>query len=140
MPYLQIILQALGVIMLADFVAGFVHWLEDAYGTEETPVIGPLMIKPNIVHHHYPRLFTKNNWWQSSWDLLLLGVVILSGAAWLGYLSWQLGLFVLININANQIHKWSHMTRAEVGPIVAFFQDIHVFRIDCAVGICLSFK
>ncbi len=128
MAILQIILQALGVIMLADFVAGLAHWLEDAYGTEKTPFFGPLMIKPNIVHHHYPRLFTKNNWWQSSWDLLLLGVVILGGAAWLGYLSWQLVLFVVININANQIHKWSHMTRAEVGPIVAFLQDIHVLQ------------
>ncbi|MEY4798577.1 MAG: hypothetical protein RI978_878, partial [Verrucomicrobiota bacterium] len=72
MTLLLIILQALGVVMLADFVAGLVHWLEDAYGTEKTPLFGPLMIKPNMVHHHYPRLFTKNNWWQSSWDLLLL--------------------------------------------------------------------
>lgn len=37
MTLLLIILQALGVVMLADFVAGLVHWLEDAYGTEKTP-------------------------------------------------------------------------------------------------------
>ena len=128
MAILQIILQALGVIMLADFVAGLVHWLEDAYGTEKTPFFGSLMIEPNIVHHHYPRLFTKNNWWQSSWDLLGIGLFILATAAWLGCFTWQVALFVAISVNANQVHKWSHMTRAEVGPVVAFLQDIRVLQ------------
>ena len=36
--------QALGIVMLADFAAGIIHWLEDAYFTEDTPVIGPLFI------------------------------------------------------------------------------------------------
>jgi hypothetical protein len=128
MHTLQTILQALGVILLADFVAGLVHWLEDAYGTEATPVIGALMIKPNIIHHHYPRHFTKNNWWQSSWDLLALGMIILGLAACFGYFNWQVVLFILISVNSNQVHKWSHMTRAEVGPVVAFLQDIRVLQ------------
>ena len=102
---LLIALQALGVILLADFVAGLVHWLEDAYGSEDTPLVGSLLIKPNIVHHHYPRFFTKLSWWQSSWDLLLVGAAILGGAAWLDTLTWQVGLFVIISVNANQVHK-----------------------------------
>lgn len=125
---LPIALQALGVILLADFVAGLVHWLEDAYGSEDTPLVGPLLIKPNIVHHHHPRFFTKLSWWQSSWDLLLVGAAILGGAAWLDTLTWQVGLFVIISVNANQVHKWSHMTRAEVGPVVAFLQDVRVLQ------------
>lgn len=120
---LLIALQALGVVLLADFVAGLVHWLEDAYGSEDTPLVGPLLIKPNIVHHHHPRFFTKLSWWQSSWDLLLVGAAILGVAAWLDALTWQVGLFAIISVNANQIHKWSHMSRAEVGPVVAFLQD-----------------
>lgn len=123
-----LIVQLLGVVMLADFVAGVVHWLQDAYGSEETPLIGPLLIKPNIAHHHFPRFFTRLTWWQSSWDLLLVGVVILGVAAWCGWLNWQVVLFVAISINANQVHKWSHMTRAEVGPLIAFLQDIKVLQ------------
>jgi ubiquitin-conjugating enzyme E2 variant len=128
MHSLQTILQALSVVLLSDFVAGVVHWLEDAYGSEDTPVVGPLLVKPNIVHHHYPRVFTKLSWWQSSWDLLAIGGVILGVAAWLGCFNWQVGLFVLISVNANQVHKWSHMTRAEVGPVIAFLQDIRVLQ------------
>jgi len=105
MHTLQLLLQALGVILLADFLAGLIHWLEDAYGTEDTPVIGPLVIRPNIVHHHYPRFFTKLTWWQSSWDLLIIGALIIGGAAWAGALTWHVWLFVLLSINANQVHK-----------------------------------
>jgi ubiquitin-conjugating enzyme E2 variant len=123
---LLIALQALGVVLLADFVAGLVHWLEDAYGSEDTPLVGPLLIKPNIVHHHHPRFFTKLSWWQSSWDLLLVGAAILGVAASLDALTWQVGLFAIISVNANQIHKWSHMSRAEVGPVVAFLQDCRI--------------
>jgi hypothetical protein len=126
MAALLFLLQFLGVVLLADFVAGVVHWLQDAYGTEQTPLIGKHLIEPNIVHHHYPRYFTRLTWWQSSWDLVLVGIGILGGAAALGHLNWQVGLFVVISVNANQVHKWSHMTRAEVGPIVAFLQDCRI--------------
>lgn len=120
--------QAFGLILLADFIAGFVHWLEDAYGRAETPVLGPLLIRPNIVHHHYPRFFTRFNWWQSSWDLVLVGAAILALGWWLGFLSWQLWVIVLVSANANQVHKWSHRTRAENGRIISFLQDIRVLQ------------
>jgi ubiquitin-conjugating enzyme E2 variant len=128
MRTLTLLLQAVGTVLLADFVSGFVHWLEDAYGTEHTPIVGPHLIKPNIIHHHYPRYFTKLNWWRSSWDLLLIGGAIVGGAAWAGVLTWHVWLFVLISVNANQVHKWAHMTRAEVGPIVAFLQDCWILQ------------
>ncbi len=120
--------QALGLVLLADFVAGIVHWLEDAYGTEETPVVGPLLIRPNIVHHHFPRHFTRLTWWQSSWDLVLLGALLLAAGWYWDFLSWQLGLFVAVSANANQVHKWSHRTRAENGRFISFLQDIRVLQ------------
>ena len=128
MHTLLILLQALGVILLADFLAGVIHWLEDAYGTEDTPVLGPLVIRPNIVHHHYPRFFTKLTWWQSSWDLLLIGLLMIGGAAWAGVLTWHVWLFVLLSINANQVHKWSHQTRSENGPVISFLQDYWILQ------------
>jgi hypothetical protein len=120
--------QVFGLVLLADLVAGVVHWLEDAYGTEKTPIVGPLFIRPNIVHHHFPRFFTRLTWWQSSWDLALLGALGL-GVAWgFGCLTWQLALFVVVGVNANQVHKWAHRTRTENGPVISFFQDIHVLQ------------
>ena len=120
--------QALGIVMLADFAAGVVHWIEDAYFDADTPVIGPLVIKPNIIHHHLPRHFTKLNWWQSSADLLAIGLLLLGAGWWFGFLSWQLWLFVAISVNANQVHKWSHRTHAENGPVISWLQDIRVLQ------------
>lgn len=128
MQTLIILLEIVAVLMAADFVAGVIHWLQDAYGTEDTPVVGQLLIRPNIIHHHYPRFFTRLTWWQSSWDLLLLGALILAVAAWAGHVSWQLWLFVAVSVNANQVHKWSHRTRAENGRIISFLQDIRVLQ------------
>lgn len=123
-----ILVQIVLVAALADFVAGIVHWLEDAYFTEDTPVIGPLFIKPNILHHHQPRYFTRLTWWQSSQDLLLAGVLLLFGAWTFGLLTWQLWLFVAISVNANQVHKWSHRTRTENGWLISKLQDWHILQ------------
>jgi len=128
MNLLSLLAQALGVVILADFAAGVVHWLEDAYGSEDTPVVGALLIRPNIVHHHCPRYFTRLSWWQSSWDLLLLGALIVGGAAWADVLTWHVWLFAILCVNANQVHKWSHMSRAEVGPLVSFLQDCWILQ------------
>ncbi|MBW8781963.1 MAG: hypothetical protein JF599_08760 [Verrucomicrobia bacterium] len=120
---LLIPLQIIAIIALADFVSGIIHWAEDAYGTEETPVFGRLLIRPNIVHHHYPRFFTRFTWFQSSWDLLILGVAVLAGAWAFDVLTWQVWLFVTVSVNANEVHKWSHRTRAENGALISKLQD-----------------
>jgi hypothetical protein len=113
------VIQITLIAMLADFVAGLIHWAEDAYFTEDTPIIGPLVIKPNTVHHHLPRYFTRLSWWKSSALLVGIGALGLVGAALLGVLSWQLVVFIVISINANHVHELSHRTRAVNGWFVS---------------------
>ena len=128
---LQLLLIAAQVVViagLADFVAGLVHWAEDAYFSENTPVIGKRIIEPNIVHHHLPRYFTRLSWWESSAELVLVGALILAVAWPLGLLTWQLMLFVVISINANEIHKMSHRSRAENGWLISALQDWHILQ------------
>ena len=125
---LLIALQIVLIVGLADFVAGVVHWAEDAYFTENTPVIGQQIIKPNIVHHHFPRYFTKLSWWESAAELVLVGVVLLAIAWPLGLISWQLILFVAVSINANEIHKMAHRTREENGRFISLLQDWRILQ------------
>ena len=125
---LLIAAQIVLVVGLADFVAGVVHWAEDAYFTEETPVIGPTIIVPNIVHHHLPRYFTRLSWWESSAELVLAGLVLIAIAWPLGLLSWQLFLFVGVSVNANEIHKMAHRTRAENGWFISKLQDWRILQ------------
>ncbi|MEO6875027.1 MAG: fatty acid desaturase CarF family protein [Opitutaceae bacterium] len=132
---LSIAAQIVLVTALADFIAGAIHWAEDAYFTEGTPIVGPLFIRPNIVHHHHPRFFTHLTWWQSSWDLVLVGLGMILVACPLGFLSWQLALFAVLSINANEIHKWSHRTRKENGRIISALQDWKILQTPRHHGI-----
>lgn len=125
---LFISLQVLGVILLAEFAAGVVHWFEDAYIREDTPLIGNLIGRPNVIHHHLPRHMTRNNWWQSSWDLLLISAGIILMAWALDCLTWHVWLFAAISTNANEFHKWAHRTRRENGRIITFLQDVRLLQ------------
>ena len=121
-------LQAAGVILAADFVAGLVHWFEDAYIREDTPWVGRAIGRPNTLHHHLPRWMTRNSWWQSNRELLIGAALLVAGAAALGCLTWQILLFAVVAGNANEVHKWSHRTRRENGRLITLLQRLRVLQ------------
>lgn len=120
--------QFLATVFVAEFVAGLVHWFEDAYIRDHTPLIGRFIGRPNTIHHHYPRYMTRHSWWQSSWDLALLATILLVGAWGCGWLTWYVCLFAILAANANEFHKWEHRTRKENGRLISFLQDIKILQ------------
>jgi ubiquitin-conjugating enzyme E2 variant len=122
------IIKGLACIVVADFLSGFFHWLEDAYGREHWPVSGRHITIPNIRHHNDPGYFTRHNWLETARVLLVMGSAILAGAWALGLLSWHIVLVVAVGVNANEIHKWAHRTRRQNGRLVSFFQDSGVLQ------------
>ncbi|HTR41289.1 MAG TPA: fatty acid desaturase CarF family protein [Pseudomonadales bacterium] len=125
---LLFLFKFVATVLAADFVGGLVHWLEDAYIREGTPIIGKHVARPNIVHHHYPRYMVRHTWWQSSRDLFLMSAALLLGAWFMGLLSWEVWLFAILSTNANEFHKWEHRSRKENGPIISFLQDIRILQ------------
>lgn len=117
-----------GVVLLADFLSGFFHWLEDSYGREDFPITGRLYTKPNIRHHHEPRYFVRHNWFQCSWDLALLSFIIVLVAWSLQALTWEVWLFAVLAANANEFHKWAHRTRKENGPWISLLHDLRLIQ------------
>src|SRR5579871_1792573 len=106
-----ILVKIVRAVFAAEFVSGVVHWFEDAYVREDTPLIGKRVARPNIVHHHFPRFMTRHTWWQSSYDLVLLSTILVVVAWACGVLNWEILLFAIIAANANELHKWEHRTR-----------------------------
>ncbi len=126
--YITLSLEAFGVVLAADLVAGLVHWAEDAYIREDTPLLGTWIGRPNVVHHHLPRRMARNTWWQSNRELLLAMGLMVAIASLLGCLTWHVWLFALVGGNANEVHKWSHRTRRENSRLINWLQDLYILQ------------
>jgi ubiquitin-conjugating enzyme E2 variant len=115
-------------VLVADFLSGLFHWVEDSYFSADTPVVGRYIIAPNIEHHADPRAFLRNSWWESTWVSLLIGGVV-SLLAWgLGQWHWTVGVTMLIAAHANTVHKWAHRSRSENGALIVALQRLRVIQ------------
>jgi hypothetical protein len=118
-------------VLLADFVSGMVHWLEDAYvrfkPQRKLALLNTIALE-NDLHHRRPREFLKRSWWSSSWDLVLLGAIVLAAAHALGCLNGPVVVFVLLAVNANQFHKWTHRNPRENPLLVTLLQRAHLLQ------------
>jgi ubiquitin-conjugating enzyme E2 variant len=123
----HIAVEVVATVAAADLVSGTVHWIEDAYARPGVPLLGRLA-EDNLRHHARPRDFLAKSWWESSWDLMLVSAAVIAGAAALGWLTWHVVLFAVLVTNANQIHKWAHMSRSELPRAVHWLQRACVLQ------------
>jgi len=115
-------------VVTADFVSGLVHWWEDTYGKRSWPILGRLVIKPNIEHHARPRSFLAHGVWKSIDIQVVLGLVILAAAYPIGWLSPELALVVVLMVAANVTHRWAHATARENGPFISSLQRLKLVQ------------
>ena len=85
-------------------------------------------MRHNIVHHHDPRAFVGKSWYRSARSTLVLSGIGLALAAAAGCFNWMTVLVAILCANSNQIHKWSHRTRRENGPIIVALQQARVLQ------------
>ncbi len=102
--------------LTADFLSGFVHFLGDSFGDENTPYVGPAFIFPFRDHHVDPKGITRHDFVETNGNNCLVSLPILLYCFFAPLESevfpWSrlFWLFVLIGIFfTNQIHKWAHL-------------------------------
>jgi ubiquitin-conjugating enzyme E2 variant len=128
LPILEYTLYVIACIFIADFLSGFFHWLEDAYGQPDWSITGAWITQPNILHHHNPGYFTRHSWLKSAEVLLVLVSTALALSYFLGFINWMIWLVALIGVNANEIHKWAHRSKAENGRLITFLQRVGLLQ------------
>lgn len=116
------------MILLADFLSGLFHWLEDSYGDESWPLIGRFVTQANVLHHFDPRHMTTHSWFASARVPLALAAGCLAFAYAVGVLTWPAWLLAFLTVNSNEVHKWAHKSRAENGRLIAFVQSLGVIQ------------
>ncbi len=123
MIYLMFAIKLFLLILLTDFVTGFVHFWIDQYGREEMPIVGKSVIHLNINHHKNPMDMTNRSYLQLTWSSWVLGFVIL--LLWFlsfGKLDWEIVFLVVYGSQGNIIHKWAHQTKSQNGSVITLLQ------------------
>lgn len=115
-------------VLVADFLTGCLHWVEDSYFGPETPIIGRHVIAPNLEHHRDPRAFLRNSWWESTWVSLLIATCACAALWAVGLWHWTVGVTLLIAAHGNTVHKWAHRSRTENGRLIVALQQLRIIQ------------
>lgn len=121
---LEVSLTLVLILLAADFLSGFFHWVEDSYGSEDWPIIGSFVTQANVLHHFDPRHMTAHSWWDSARIPLILSTILLCLAYLLGFFGWPLCLLAVMAANSNEVHKWAHRSKSENGKVVTLLQRL----------------
>jgi hypothetical protein len=111
-----------------DFLSGFVHWLEDSYGSPDTPYLGRHIIAPNVLHHFEPRTFTKSSLWERNHVLWPFLAFVIAGLILRGAFSPFWLYFCLFASISGEAHVWAHRTRRENGWLITSLQRTYLVQ------------
>ncbi len=128
-PLLQIILG----YILADFLVGIGHWLEDTYLDYNTKIpFFDIIAKSNELHHYFPRTIVGRTYFENIESnfiitfVIFVFFVIFFSKSLSAYPFFYASLF-LFAVFSNVIHKWSHMRECELPGIILFLQNTGIF-------------
>lgn len=114
--------------LLADFISGVIHWLEDTYGKPGMfkGILDKHVIYPNIAHHQYPYKITSGTYYQTNSVSILIASTV-AAILFIGHLgTWKLYLLIAVASQFNQIHKWAHSQSPP--KLIAFLQSLGILQ------------
>lgn len=114
-------------VLIADFLTGIFHWIEDTYFSEDTPLIGRI-IQLNRLHHDDPMDMCKTPWYRSIKETTSLSMAI----ALLVHPLFANKLLVISTATltslSNLIHKWNHLPQRKVNPVYRKYLQGVIFQ------------
>lgn len=123
------VIELFAAILLADWITGFVHWWEDAYGNPQWGFVGKYIVEPNLVHHLDPRDLAPAGYFKLTY-ISWIAAIMLIAVPWLLF-DWHPFLYlatILIATQANQVHCWAHRTDRENGIIIRGMQQMGIIQ------------
>jgi len=111
-------------LVSGDLVGGVVHWAADTYFSEDTPIVGPALIKPFRQHHLFPRDICTHTFVSIVGNVCILAVPVLSVCLYLlwisdhGLIAFAIlctALMAATTVGTNIFHKWAHQEKPAAG-------------------------
>ena len=117
------------MILLIGFIIGTVlgltgagHWWEDTYGLPTWPVIGKLVVEPNIQHHRHPTwMVSMGTIINRNYHTVILALSVLALLWFFGYITWWISVIAILSSVGNETHAWTH--GGGRNPIVRFLHE-----------------
>lgn len=106
------------------------HWAADTWGTFETPIFGPTIIRAFRMHHIDPQDIVKHSFAETNFSSsypapFVIAIAFLTNNG--GYISqtfnWSVIFGVVLGILTNEFHKWAHMVHSKPHPFIRFLQQ-----------------
>jgi ubiquitin-conjugating enzyme E2 variant len=104
-------------LLAADLLGGVTHWACDTFGSERTPVVGPLVIAPFREHHVDPQILARKDFFDASSSNAWAGLSLLapwqllmpapSGVLAVALESFAVSLAGFVFLT-NAYHQWAH--------------------------------
>jgi ubiquitin-conjugating enzyme E2 variant len=130
---LMIAITAFVAYALADVLSGIVHWSADTWGTADTPIFGPALIRPFREHHVDQMSITRHDFLEANGNscLALIPVAALcqfipiSASSPLSVIAMTFWAVILVTLGfTNEIHKQAHQTQPPFP--YSFLQKYHL--------------
>lgn len=104
---INLILQIIIGLLLADLISGIIHWAQDKYGNPDWPIVGPIFADVQM-HHEKPLKFLDNSFLKRNGVTAIVSITLFS--ILVGLFGFHLFLLVaaLIGAFANEIHAYAH--------------------------------
>lgn len=100
-------IAVLAGILLADFLSGFVHWVQDRYGRPSWPIVGSA-IADGHAHHDQPLAFLDAGFLKRNGATMILTGTIGALVAALGGLNTMTVTAMIVGGLSNEIHALTH--------------------------------
>ncbi len=115
------ILSLILCFLIADFITGVGHWVEDTYGVKTWPwPFRDGIVLPNIEHHKNPTFIgTMSTLISRNYHLVLPMVGLALVSLYFGF--WQPAVIFLLAGLGNEVHAWNH--RLDNNRLIKFLQD-----------------
>lgn len=122
----MIALQILVAWLLADFLSGVVHWLEDRYLGERSLDFAQGIAADNQLHHERPTAMLLNSYWGN----MRSGAYVawpLGAMLWFAHAPLWLWAGVTLCAFGNLVHRFAHTPRVQLPRWIRGLQEFGLF-------------
>ena len=123
-----ILISLLKAILIADFVSGLGHWLEDRYGKDDGSWLGENIAKPNLEHHKTPRSFLKRSYWHRN-NVMIIACIFIGILLAINGLHPFTNVFTMLLLShINEVHAYAHRPISQTPKWVKYLQKVGLMQ------------